>query len=250
MNYQKTRDARNKLDFNIKNRIMIEDMGKDASLKHKSCKWIEETARYEYGYHFKWLGIPVIQLPQDMVAMQEIIWEVKPDLIIETGIAHGGSLIMYASFIELLGKGHVLGIDIDIRTHNRYAIEEHPMFKRITMFEGSSVSDEIAEKVRDFAKEYKKVMVILDSNHTHEHVLKELNLYSPLVSKGSYCVVFDTIVEDLPDELFNDRTWGKGNNPKTAVHEFLKTHEEFESDETIPNKLSITAAPDGYLRRK
>lgn len=238
------------MDFNEKNRIMIKKMGNDTLLKQKSCKWIEETAKYEYGYHFKWLGRPVIQLPQDMVAMQEIIWEVKPDLIVETGIAHGGSLIMYASFLELLSRGHVLGIDIDIRAHNRSAIEEHPMFKRITMFEGSSISDKIADKVIDFAKKYETVMVILDSNHTHEHVLNELKLYSPLVSKGSYCVVFDTVVEDLPDESFNNRPWGKGNNPKTAVHEFLKTHEEFEIDVTIQNKLLITVAPDGYLKRK
>ena len=238
------------MDFDTKNKNRIGEMGKDTSLKKMSFKWIEETAKYEYGYHFKWFGRPVIQLPQDMVAMQEIIWEFKPDLIIETGIAHGGSLIMYATFLELIGKGHVLGIDIDIRAHNRSAIEEHPMFKRITMLEGSSVSDEIADEVRDFAKEYEKVMVVLDSNHTHEHVLKELELYSSLVSKGSYCVVFDTVVEDLPDELFDNRPWGKGNNPKTAVHEFLKTHDEFEIDEAIQNKLLITVAPDGYLRRK
>lgn len=238
------------MDFDEKNKVMIERMGKEILLKQISHRWIEETSKFEYGYHFKWLGRPVIQLPQDIVAVQEIIWEVKPDLIIETGIARGGSLIMYAAFLELIGKGHVLGIDIDIREHNRAEIEKHPMFRRITMFEGSSVSEEVADKVRDFAKDYDKIMVLLDSNHTHKHVLKELEFYSPLVSKGSYCIVFDTIIEDMPDELFNDRPWGKGNNPKTAVHEFLRANDEFEIDKTIQNKLLITAAPDGYLIRR
>ena len=237
------------MDFDEKNKVMIERMGKEILLKQISHRWIEETSKFEYGYHFKWLGRPVIQLPQDIVAVQEIIWEVKPDLIIETGIARGGSLIMYAAFLELIGKGHVLGIDIDIREHNRAEIEKHPMFRRITMFEGSSVSEEVADKVRDFAKDYDKIMVLLDSNHTHKHVLKELEFYSPLVSKGSYCIVFDTIIEDMPDELFNDRPWGKGNNPKTAVHEFLRANDEFEIDKTIQNKLLITVAPDGYLKR-
>jgi len=217
-------------------------------LKEASEKFAEETLKAGYSYNFSWMGRPIIQYPQDMVAMQEIIWDVKPDLIVETGIAHGGSLIMYASFMEMIGTGHILGIDIDIREHNREEIEKHPMFKHITMIQGSSISDEIVSKVKDFAKDYKTVMVVLDSNHTHEHVLKELEHYSPLVSKDSYCVVFDTVVEDMPEGSFPDRPWDKGDNPKTAVWEFLESNERFEIDKDIQNKLLITVAPDGYLK--
>ena len=207
-----------------------------------------ETLKAKYSYNFSWMGRPVIQYPQDMIAMQEIIWAVKPDLIIETGIAHGGSLIMYASFLELIGSGHVLGIDIDIRKHNRKEIEKHPMFKRITMFEGSSISDEMAMKVSNFSKNYTNIMVVLDSNHTHDHVLKELEIYSPLVNKNSYCVVFDTVIEDMPEETYKNRPWSKGNNPRTAVCEFLKQNNRFEIDKQIEHKLLITVAPDGYLK--
>ena len=218
-----------------------------AKLSHQ---WVTRSMELKYSYNFTWMGRPIIQYPQDMIAMQEIIWNVKPDLIIETGIAHGGSLIYYASLLELLGgNGHVLGIDIDIRAHNRVEIEKHPMFKRITMFEGSSIAPEMAERVREFAKPYQTILLVLDSNHTHDHVLQELNLYTPLVSKGSYCVVFDTIVEDMPSGSFPDRPWDKGNNPKTAVWEFLKTNNDFGIDREIENKLLITAAPDGYLKR-
>lgn len=204
----------------------------------------------QYSYNFSWMGRPIIQYPQDMIAMQEIIWGVKPDLIIETGIAHGGSLIYYASLLELIGNGEVLGIDIDIRQHNREEIEKHPMFKRITMFEGSSVSEKMVNRVSEFAKGKEKILVVLDSNHTHEHVLDELNFYSPLVSLNSYIVVFDTIVENLPEGYFNQpRPWGIGNNPMTSVREFLKHNPGFEIDASINNKLLISVAPDGYLKR-
>ena len=214
-----------------------------------SLDWLMCVAENRYTYNFTWMGVPIIQFPQDIVAMQEIIWRVKPDLIIETGIARGGSLIFYASMLELLGKGHVLGIDIDIRQHNREVIEAHPMFKRITMFEGSSVSDDMAERVRHFAKDYNNILVVLDSNHTHEHVMRELELYAPLTSVGSYCVVFDTVVEDIPEGSFPDRPWNKGDNPKTAVWAYLKQDQRFEIDSDIHNKIMITVAPDGYLRR-
>ncbi|MCK4269807.1 MAG: cephalosporin hydroxylase family protein [Methanogenium sp.] len=210
----------------------------------------DETINAKYSYNFSWMGRPIIQYPQDIMAMQELIWQVKPDLIIETGIAHGGSLIFYASMLELLGgDGQVVGIDLDIREHNRVEVEKHPMFKRITMFEGSSTDNDILESVKNLAKDKKSVMVVLDSNHTHEHVFEELRLYSPFVTVGSYCVVFDTIVEDMPGGSFSDRPWGKGNNPKTAVWEFLKTNDYFEIDHDIENKLLITVAPDGYLKR-
>lgn len=211
--------------------------------------FINESIKVKYSYTFSWMGRPIIQYPQDILAMQEIIWNIRPNLIIETGIAHGGSLIFYASMLELLGEdGQVVGIDIDIRKHNRAEIEKHPMFKRITMIEGSSTDEEIAEEVRRLA-EGKKVLVCLDSNHTHEHVLRELELYAPLVSVGSYCVVFDTIIEDMPAGSYPDRPWDKGINPKTAVHEFLKSNDHFEIDSDIDHKLLITVAPSGYLRR-
>ncbi len=237
-------------EFQVEVKHNIEGLGKDTDLQGMSKMWMRAGAPYKYSYNFSWLGRPIIQYPQDMIAMQEIIWNVKPDLIIETGIAHGGSLIFYASMLELLGNnGHVLGIDIDIRMHNRMEIEKHPMFKRITMFEGSAIAPEMAERVREFAKPYQNILLVLDSNHTHDHVLAELELYSPLVSKGSYCVVFDTVIEDMPAGSFPDRPWDKGNNPKTAVWEFLKTHDEFEIDREIENKILITVAPDGYLKK-
>ena len=227
----------------------IDKMSKDQKVIEFGKLFIEETAKYKYSYNFTWLGRPIIQFPQDIITMQEIIWRVKPDLVIETGIAHGGSLIFYASMLELLGSnGEVLGIDIDIRKHNRKEIENHSMFKRITMIEGSSIDKDIAKQVRDFAKEKKNVLVVLDSNHTHEHVLKELKLYSSLVTKDSYLIIFDTIIEGMPKNYFSDRPWGKGNNPKTAVWEFLKTNDRFKIDKEIENKLLITVSPDGYLK--
>lgn len=228
----------------------IKRNGTNTPLKQAASQFNTESNKAQYSYNFSWMGRPIIQYPQDMIAMQELIWEIKPDLIIETGIAHGGSLIYYASLLELIGNGEVLGIDIDIRQHNRKEIELHPMFKRIKMIEGSSISQEIVDKVAAFAKNKKRVMVSLDSNHTHEHVLQELRLYSPFVSLGSYIVVFDTIVEDLPDGYFSQkRPWGIGNNPKTAVNEFLKSTDNFVIDYAVDNKLLISVAPGGYLRR-
>jgi len=227
----------------------IERLALDARLHQISIDWIADVSVHKYSYNFTWMGRPIIQFPQDIMAMQEIVWLVKPRLIIETGIAHGGSLVFYASLLELMGgDGHVLGIDIEIREHNRRAIEEHPMFKRITMIEGSSVDEGVVGRVREFAAGKAPVLVALDSNHTHEHVLKELELYSPLVTQGSYLVVFDTAIEDMPEDFFPDRPWGKGNNPKTAVHEFLRTNDRFVIDKETENKLLITVAPDGYLR--
>lgn len=208
-----------------------------------------ESNKAQYSYNFSWMGRPIIQYPQDMIAMQEIIWEVKPDLIIETGIAHGGSLVFYASLLELIGKGEVLGIDIDIREHNRKAIDAHPMMKRIKMLQASSISEELLDRVKEYAVGKEKVLVCLDSNHSHEHVLQELRLYSQFVSVNSYLVVFDTIVEDLPDNYLPGRPWGKGDNPKTAVQQFLKENSSFVIDHQIDNKLLISVAPDGYLKR-
>jgi cephalosporin hydroxylase len=227
----------------------IQAMGESAPLKEQSLDWVCATAPHKYTYNFRWLGRPIIQFPQDIVAMQELIWSVRPDLILETGIAHGGSLVFYASMLELLGgDGWVLGIDIDIRAHNREAIESHPMAKRIRMIEGSSIDDATVAQARRLAEGRERVMVVLDSNHTHDHVLAELRKYAPFVTRGSYLVVFDTIVESMPKSHFPDRPWGPGDNPWTAVQAFLKETDRFEVDRSIPDKLLITVAPDGFLR--
>lgn len=232
----------------------IDAIGQNDELKASAHEFLKASLTPKYSYNFSWLGRPIIQYPQDMIAMQEIIWEVKPDLIIETGIAHGGSLIFSAAMLELVAactgdQGEVLGIDIDIRPHNRKAIEEHPMYKRITMIQGSSIAPEIVAQVVQKAKGKKRILVCLDSNHTHQHVLEELKAYAPLTTVGSYCVVFDTVVEDMPKELAGERPWGPGDNPKTAVFEYLKTHSEFQIDKDIQNKILITVAPEGYLKR-
>lgn len=239
--------------------------GKNAALASAAQAFTLASTLPKYSYNYFWLGRPIIQYPQDIVGMQELIWQVKPDLIVETGIAHGGSLIFSASQLALLdmcdaiergtkldpriSSRKVIGIDIDIRAHNRKAIEEHPMASRIEMIQGSSVAPEVVERVKRAAREYERVLVCLDSNHTHEHVLAELEAYAPLTTVGSYCVVFDTVVEDMPKDMFVDRPWGPGNNPKTAVRQYLKSHPEFEVDTTVQDKLQITVAPDGYLKR-
>lgn len=241
--------------FNAEKLTRIDALGKDVEFREQSRQWLEDSMRKQYAYNFSWMGRPIIQNPIDIVAMQELIWSIQPDLIIETGIAHGGSLIFSASMLELNAvcggpqNAEVLGVDIDIRAHNRKAIEAHPMFKRISMIQGSSIAPEIVEQVKTKAAGKHRVLVCLDSNHTHEHVLAELNAYAPLASVNSYCVVFDTFVEDVPADVFADRPWSPGNNPKTAVWEYLKSHPEFEIDKQIDCKLLISVAPDGYLRR-
>lgn len=221
----------------------------DQDVQALSRIWLREITRHRYAYNFTWLGRPLIQLPQDMVAVQELVWKVKPDLIIETGVAHGGSLIYSASLLELLGgQGRVIGVDIDIRAHNRVEIEKHPLSRRIQLIQGSSIDRAVIRQVREAARGCERVMVCLDSNHTHSHVLQELRGYSPLVTKDSYLIVFDTLIEDMPDDLIKDRPWGKGNNPKTAVWEFLKKNRRFTVDKDMESKLLITVAPDGYLK--
>jgi cephalosporin hydroxylase len=241
-------------------------MSEDSGLQQKTHEWFVRATGHGYSYHFDFLGLPIIQFPQDIVAIQEIIWAVQPDLIIETGIARGGSLTLSAGILALLDladaaasgetvdprspKRKVLAVDIDIRKANRFAIERHPLASRIHMIEGSSIDAAIIESVKEFAKGYEKILVLLDSNHTHEHVSKELEAYAPLVTPGSYCVVFDTIIENMPEGTYPDRPWGRGNNPKTAVEEFLRLHPEFEVDGTVDAKLQISVAIGGYLRRR
>ena len=235
--------------FSSEVRANVDRLMGDADMQALSRAWLLEVTRHRYTYNFSWLGRPVIQLPQDLIAVQELIWQIRPDLIVETGIAHGGSLVHSASLLEILGgDGLVVGVDVEIRAHNRREIERHPLARRIRLIEGSSTDERVVAQVRAQARGRQAVMVILDSNHTHAHVLRELELYAPLVTRGSYLVVFDTLIEDLPDELFTGRPWGKGNNPKTAVWEFLKTTDRFEIDARMHGKLLLTCAPDGYLR--
>ena len=228
-------------------------------LSEAAGEFFKATVDAKYAYCFDWLNRPIIQYPQDIIAFQELVSTVKPNLIIETGIAHGGSLVLSASLLCLLdvmegldprqSPRKVFGVDIDIRPHNRKALDEHPLRFKMELIEGSSIDPIIIQQVRSHADGVDRVLVSLDSNHTHEHVLVELNAYADLVSVGSYCIVFDTAIEDLPPGSFPDRPWDVGNNPKTAVHEWLKDHPEFEIDKDIDNKLLISVAPDGYLKR-
>lgn len=251
--------------FNIEKRDRISAYANDSEFQALSREWLRTSMERLYVYNFNWLGRPIIQYPQDVVGMQELIWAVQPDLIIETGIAHGGSIVFSASMLALLDlceaiqtgttldprNSHrkVIGLDIDIRPHNRAAIEAHPLASRIQMFEGSSIAAETVLKVRAEAKNFERILVCLDSMHTHEHVLAELEAYAPLVTLGSYCVVFDTFVEDMPPHFFADRPWDVGNNPKTAVWQWLETHSEFEIDKHLEHKLQVTVALDGFLKR-
>jgi len=235
--------------FNLERKQNIRNLAVDKRLKKLALNFLIKSIKHKYSYNFNWLGRSIIQYPQDIVAMQEIIWDIKPDLIIETGIAHGGGLIFYASMLELIGRGEVLGIDIDIRKHNRKEIEKHKLFKRIKMIEGSSVDARAIKEVEKIVKKHKKVLVCLDSLHTHEHILKELNLYSKFVTPGSYLVVFDTVIEYMPKGFFKNRPWDKGNNPATAVRTFLKNNKNFIVDKEIENKLLITSAPGGFLKK-
>ena len=241
-------------EFDVECRKRLKDNVNDSEFVNISKEWLEKSFERKYMYNYRWMGRPIIQFPQDMIAVQELIWDIKPTKIIECGIAHGGSIIYYASLLELLSvsegiDGEVIGIDIDIRKHNRQRIEVHPMFKRITLIEGSSIDPSIIKSVHDLVTPEDRVLVLLDSNHTHEHVIGELNAYASLVTPQSYCVVFDTIVEDLPKGSFPNRPWDKGDNPKTAVWEFLKTNPQFEIDEDIEAKTLITVAPSGFLKR-
>jgi cephalosporin hydroxylase len=264
-------------EFENETAARISSLADNRELHALANEFLIKSTLPKYSYNFNWQGRPIIQYPQDIVAMQELIWSVKPDLIIETGIAHGGSLIFSASMLALLdladaidagvkidpslSKRMVLGIDIDIRPHNKAAIQAHPMATRIQMIQGSSVAAEIVNQVHIIAAKYSRVLICLDSNHTHDHVFEELKAYAPLVSRGSYCIVFDTVVEDMPKEMFPDRQWGPGNNPKTAVFEYLKLLKNerinaadgealvLEIDKSIDHKLLISVAPDGYLKR-
>ena len=236
-------------EFEARNREVTARMAADKGVGDLSLEWLARTIPYEFCYHFTWLGLPIIQMPIDVIAIQEVIWRVRPQLIIETGVGRGGSMVFYASLLELLGgDGRVLGVEIGLRPHNRRAITEHPLARRIELIDGSSIAPKVIAQVRARATGRAPVLVILDSDHTHRHVLDELELYGPLVTKDSYMIVLDTIIEDVPKALYMDRAYGPGDNPKTAVGEFLKRSTRFAVDEEIDRKLLVSAAPRGYLR--
>jgi len=252
----------NKDESLIDNKEFLKRQSEDKNFKGLSNIWNEKAIQYKYAYNFTWLGRPILQMTQDIYAVQELIWKVKPDLIIETGIAHGGSLILSASMLALLdycegylfdnpSKRKVIGIDVEIRQHNRKAIVDHPLSHLIRIIEGSSTNPDIIKQIYKITKDYDKMMIFLDSNHTCEHVLQELKLYTPLISIGSYCVVWDSGIEELPNYMLenSEKPWRKGNNPKTAIHKFLKTNNNFEIDKELENKLMITSTSDGFLRR-
>ena len=251
-------------------------MHKDPILKEMSAEYFNRISGHNYSYNFDWLTRPIIQFPQDIVAFQEIVWAVKPDLIIELGIARGGSVILSASLLALLdlcengnvslapkrsNPRRVLGVDIDIRDHNRKSLEDHPLYPRLTLIEGSSIDQKIIQKVKDEVKGHKKILVCLDSNHTHNHVLAELEAYAPLVSIDSYCLVWDTVIANMPESMFQSRPWGKNNNPKTAVTEYLSRLDiegrigidnmplKFKNENIFEKKLLLTVAPNGFLKR-
>ena len=231
----------------------IARQGADPEMRRLTREWFGHANALRYSYHVEWLGRPIIQYPQDIIAMQELIWSVKPDLIVETGIAHGGSIIFSASMLELCAAcggpadAEVVAIDIDIRPHNRAAIEAHPMSRRITLLEGSSVAPGIVAQVKDKARGKQRVLVALDSNHTHDHVLAELQAFAPMTTAGSYCIVFDTIIEELPSSP--DRPWSRGNSPHTAIQQYIAEHPEFVVDTGMDDKLLISVAPGGFLKR-
>jgi cephalosporin hydroxylase len=234
--------------FELERAEAIKEMGNDQELRQKSLDWMLHADKYKYTYNYSWMGRPIIKYPNDILILQEMIWNLKPDFIVETGIAHGGSIIFSSSMLELLGHGEVIAVDIDIRQHNREEIEKHPMAKRITMIEGSSIDPKIVNAIKEKVKG-KKVLVCLDSNHTHDHVLEELRMYADMVNVGSYIVCPDTFVEYFPKGYCDDRPWDVGNNPMTALIAFLKENDDFIIDKDIDNKLMITEGFDGYLKR-
>lgn len=219
-----------------------------------SVLWLRSGWHHKYSYSFTWLGRPIIQLPEDMFRLQEVIFTLKPDVIIETGIAHGGGLIFYASLCQLMGKGRVIGVDVEIRPHNRAAIEAHPLFPLITLFEGDSVAPHILEQVKALIQPGETVLVLLDSNHTRAHVLNELNAYAPLVTPQSYIVAMDGIMEMVAGapRTQPDWTW---NNPKQAAVEFAAANPDFVIEEPAflfnegAVKERVTYWPGAFIRR-
>ena len=209
--------------------------------------WTRANWQRKLSYEVTWLGISIIQLPEDILMVQELIWKNRPDVIVESGVAHGGALILYASLLELLGRGRVIGVDIEIRKYNRLAIESHPSSRRIALIEGSSTDKATFEAVRTRIQPSESVMVMLDSNHTRDHVRAELELYAPLIGPGGYMVVFDEVMPMVADAPNGKPSWDL-DNPLEAVRDFLTAHPDFEVDRSY-ERLATSYCRNGFLRR-
>ena len=238
----------NREEFELQKKENIQKAFQDKELHQDAIRFITTSDRHNYAYNWTWLGLPIIQMPEDIVLIQEIIWDTQPDVIIETGIAWGGSIVLYASLTELIGKGQVIAIDKVLPQKNIDQIMKYNFSNRINLFEGSSIDPEIIEKVTALIKPTDKVMVILDSNHTHEHVYKELHTWSKLVTSGNYLVASDTIVEEIPEQKHRPRPWGHGNNPMTAVNMFLSEQSRFSRDNNYNCKAINSFTRNGYLK--
>jgi cephalosporin hydroxylase len=225
-------------------------MDGDAALRAAAKDVLIRADQYHWSYQWTWLGLPIIQMPEDIVILQEIIWQTKPTVILETGIARGGSMVFFASLLELLGEGRVIGVELELRPHNREAMLTHPLMRRIEIIDGSSIADATHRQVCSRINLNDRVMVVLDSNHTHQHVYRELRLYGPLVSRGQFLVVADTVIEDIPRQDHRPRAWGPGDNPSTALDAYLRETDAFVRDQYYNSKLLLTSSPRGYLRRR
>ena len=241
--------AESDAEFERRKKVDVAGMRADAEFQELGRRWFDASVRHRYSYNFRWMGLPIIQYPADIVAMQELCWRVRPDLIVETGVARGGSLVFYASMLEMIGgDGLVAGVELALAPENRAAIEGHPLARRIRLIDGSSIAEETVAQVRGLAQGRSTVMVVLDSNHTHDHVLAELRAYAPLVRQGSYIVVFDTVVERLPPAAIGARPWGPGDSPHSAAQAFLRECPRFEVDRGIDDRLLLSVCPEGFLR--
>ena len=226
-----------------------EDMSADLELRQEALDVLVEADHYNWVHQTNWFGEPILQLPQDMFALQEIIFNTRPRFIIELGVAWGGSLLFYSTLMQVLGGDFVIGVDTYIPEDLRERLASFGSISdRIVLINGSSVEEATIDRVKSIIGDSREVMVSLDSNHTHDHVLRELQLYSPFVGKGYYLICGDTIIEDIPEQEHRPRPWGPGNNPRTALDQFLKENDRFEVDRRLENTLLFTCNPGGYLK--
>ncbi len=235
--------------FNEEKKENIKKAYDNPELHKSALDFITKSDQHNYAYNWTWLDMPIIQMPEDIMLVQEIIWETKPDIIIETGIAWGGSVVLYASILELIGKGQVLAIDKVLPQHNIDAIMKYNFSSRIKLFEGSSIDESIVNAIRDIIKPTDKVMVLLDSNHTHAHVYEELKIWESFVTSGQYLVISDTIVEEIPEQTHRSRSWGHGDNPMTALNQFLSENNKFTRENDYNHKAICSFTRNGYLKR-
>ena len=237
------------IEFQEWRKKLLGSQSNNLEFQAASSDWMQLAVDNKYSHQFDWLGVPIIQMPEDLIIFQEIVYKTRPDLIIETGVARGGSIIFWASIQKLCGiTGKVLGVDVDIRQHARSAINDSNFKDEIDLIEGSSIEDKVVDQVKKIISQHKRIMVVLDSNHTHEHVLSELEIYSKFVSKDCFLLVLDTVIDDL--KVDSTRPWGPGSSPKSAAKEFmLKTSEDFINEQSYENRALLSVAPNGYWRK-